>query len=196
MLQFILNGVNPPVVFELNSGVNRLGRNAGNDFVISDASVSSFHCEITVGDGVATLKDLNSTNGTFVDGQPVKTTVALSGGQHLAFGSAAFSVLLREVTVAIPELSKPEVPVQTQLQDGSQACLNHPGVPADYSCPKCTHYFCSTCVRALKRTGGAQLILCPKCSAACDRVAPAGKSKGKRSFLGVLAETLKLPFKQ
>ncbi len=71
---------------QLRPGLNRLGRGELNDFMISDGSVSTRHCEITVNDGSVILKDLGSTNGTFVNRAPVQE-VALESGQHVQFGS-------------------------------------------------------------------------------------------------------------
>ena len=56
----------------LKPGLNRLGRIADNDFQINDDSISSHHCQIELKDGVITVLDLNSTNGTFIDEQPIQ----------------------------------------------------------------------------------------------------------------------------
>ncbi len=42
-----------------------------NDLVIADPTVSRFHCEVRLGSGGASVRDLNSLNGTLVDGVPV-----------------------------------------------------------------------------------------------------------------------------
>ena len=75
MVVYLLKGVTMPLEFGLRTGLNTLGRNPTNDFCIHEASVSSFHAEITVQDdgAVVLVRDLQSTNGTFVDGQPVFT---------------------------------------------------------------------------------------------------------------------------
>jgi pSer/pThr/pTyr-binding forkhead associated (FHA) protein len=58
--------------FELKPGVCRIGRAAGNDIRIQDASMSGNHAEILVQGGVIMIKDLGSTNGIFINGSPVK----------------------------------------------------------------------------------------------------------------------------
>lgn len=70
----------------LKTGVNRIGRSDDNDFTIAHTSVSTYHCEITVSDAGVFLKDLGSTNGTFINRSPVKE-VWLQPGQHLQFGA-------------------------------------------------------------------------------------------------------------
>lgn len=45
-----------------------IGRGAANDIVINDPQASRAHCQIIYGEGVYTIVDLNSTNGTYVNG--------------------------------------------------------------------------------------------------------------------------------
>ena len=71
---------------QLKPGLNRIGRGDDNDFVINHQSVSTHHCEITVTDSTVTLRDLGSTNGTFVERVPV-TEIQLHTGHHVQFGS-------------------------------------------------------------------------------------------------------------
>jgi polyhydroxyalkanoate synthesis regulator phasin len=73
-------------VIELKPGLNRIGRSEANDFVINHASISTHHCEITVTDAGVTLKDLGSTNGSFVERVPV-TELQLHSGHHVQFGA-------------------------------------------------------------------------------------------------------------
>jgi len=70
---------------QLQPGANRIGRNEANDFIISHESVSGDHCEITLSDVGIFLKDLGSTNGTFVNRVPV-TETKLQPGQHVQLG--------------------------------------------------------------------------------------------------------------
>src|SRR5262249_32123206 len=67
-------------------GINSFGRNASNDFQIPDDSVSASHCQIELRDHSAILKDLGSTNGTFVDGT-LTTETELRPGQTIHLGS-------------------------------------------------------------------------------------------------------------
>lgn len=72
----------------LKPGVNRVGRSEDNDFTINHTSISTHHCELTVSDAGVMLKDLGSTNGTFVNGAPVRE-VWLQNGQHVQIGAIA-----------------------------------------------------------------------------------------------------------
>jgi predicted component of type VI protein secretion system len=61
----------PPVFHVLRDETITVGRLKSNTIVIEDNSVSLMHAKITRKDGQFYLKDLNSTNGTIVNGQPI-----------------------------------------------------------------------------------------------------------------------------
>lgn len=62
-----------------------IGRHHGCDVVVSDPSVSRLHARLVFRDGSWVLQDLESTNGTFVNGVPVGRC-ALRPGDRLALG--------------------------------------------------------------------------------------------------------------
>src|SRR6266581_5712263 len=87
MARFIVNPGTPDLwEIHLKDGINTLGRVAANDSVINDPSVSGRHCEVMVSADGVRLKDLGSTNGTFVNRVPVTETV-LQPGQRIQLGS-------------------------------------------------------------------------------------------------------------
>lgn len=64
---------------EVGSTLIRIGRAEDNDFVIIDPFVSAHHCELQINaDGRYTVKDLNSSNGVFVNGQRIYTQQVLA----------------------------------------------------------------------------------------------------------------------
>lgn len=67
-----------------------LGRQAGCDIVITDRYVSRRHAEVFVRDDQLFVRDLQSTHGTLVNGQPV-TECALRPGDELRLDKAVFS---------------------------------------------------------------------------------------------------------
>ena len=77
-----------PAAREINlqAGTNSLGRAPANSIQLNDPSVSGSHCQIVLENGNAILKDLGSTNGTFVNRAPVKEAV-LQPGQTIHLGS-------------------------------------------------------------------------------------------------------------
>ena len=201
MTQFVLKGITQPWVVELRSGSNRLGRDTTNDFPISDVSVSGFHCEIIVSQSSATVRDLGSTNGTFIDGEPIQERVIRSK-QTLRLGNAELRLEAEIPQVTIPTLSVPQAVIQTYLPDGTAACLNHPGRGATHQCTRCEHLFCGDCVRVLGLEGGQSMIFCPVCTAQCEpmtekAIESAQRQRGKKpSFFGRLTKTLSLAFKR
>jgi putative serine protease PepD len=81
----IANGSEAGRVLEV-SGELTIGREAGCDLVLSDSKVSRRHASIKVlPDGRATLYDLGSSNGTYVNGQRV-SSVLLTGNEQVQIG--------------------------------------------------------------------------------------------------------------
>jgi pSer/pThr/pTyr-binding forkhead associated (FHA) protein len=83
--------------FRLPPGTIRtLGRATGADFIVDAALVSRVHCRFTaMADGGLEVRDLESTNGTFVNGQ--RTEVArLASGDRVQIGRVEV-VALRDV---------------------------------------------------------------------------------------------------
>jgi pSer/pThr/pTyr-binding forkhead associated (FHA) protein len=66
--------------------VVNIGRADYNDFVLPDESVSTTHAKLQRREGVFVLVDLDSTNGTFVDGERVKGEAPLAPGATVRFG--------------------------------------------------------------------------------------------------------------
>ena len=70
----------------LPGGVRTVGRATGADFIVDAALVSRVHCRLTaLPDGQLEVRDLESTNGTFVNGQRIEAA-RLSDGVRLQVG--------------------------------------------------------------------------------------------------------------
>ena len=63
-----------------------IGRRDDNSLVLDDAYVSSAHAEIMFDQGAWWVVDLSSTNGTFVNGRPVRARIRLATGDVVQFG--------------------------------------------------------------------------------------------------------------
>jgi predicted component of type VI protein secretion system len=64
--------------------------------------ISKRHCALLQRDGRAFLRDFDSTNGTFLNEQPVKGEVELHDGDQLKVGPLAFAVKLEAAAPASP----------------------------------------------------------------------------------------------
>jgi hypothetical protein len=71
--------------YELTTPVTMLGRGTDCDLRLVDPGVSRHHAELRLEDGQVVLLDLGSTNGTFVNGQPVRR-VLLTDGTRVTLG--------------------------------------------------------------------------------------------------------------
>jgi pSer/pThr/pTyr-binding forkhead associated (FHA) protein len=68
------------VTFRLPSGsVKTLGRSTAAEFVLDAPLVSRLHCQLSATDEAIQVKDLDSTNGTFVNGKRITSTTILGG---------------------------------------------------------------------------------------------------------------------
>lgn len=65
--------------YQLTGSVTVLGRGSEADIVVDDPGVSRRHVEIRLDGGSAVLRDLGSTNGTFVDGDRASTAHLVDG---------------------------------------------------------------------------------------------------------------------
>ena len=74
------------LTFRLPPGsVKTVGRSTGAELIVDAALVSRLHCQLTATGESLHVKDLGSTNGTFVNGTRV-TTAELKDGDKLAVG--------------------------------------------------------------------------------------------------------------
>src|SRR5271156_453561 len=77
--------------FDLSVERTTVGRVEDNAFQIVDASVSSHHAEIILRGPDIVIKDLNSTNGSFIGSEKITETV-LKPGQILKLGQVELRI--------------------------------------------------------------------------------------------------------
>jgi len=185
------NNTGEAEALELNLGVNQFGRDPENHFPINHPTVSAHHAElILTADGVL-LRDVGSTNGTFINDTLV-TQAVLSPGQKLRFGDVEFQVDTTDAHIAIPEIERPIPAPPVVLPDGAMLCQRHLNAKVTHRCTHCHSILCDQCVTRLRRKGGKTLKLCKLCSNPVEMIV-AEKPK-KKGFLSKLTATIKLPF--
>jgi pSer/pThr/pTyr-binding forkhead associated (FHA) protein len=98
-----------PAVLELTVELNTIGRAPENSIQLNEPSVSRRHAELMLAGENCYLKDLDSTNGTLVNGQPV-ATVQLRSGDRIRFGKveACYECDLTGSTQPLPYLEEAE----------------------------------------------------------------------------------------
>ncbi|MGO8946177.1 MAG: protein kinase domain-containing protein [Ktedonobacterales bacterium] len=82
----IRNGPMTNHAFVLHQDITTLGRTAGNDVVIQDATVSRYHARLFFHSGQWCIEDLQSANGTYVNGKRVQRPIPLQHGDELRLG--------------------------------------------------------------------------------------------------------------
>jgi predicted component of type VI protein secretion system len=89
--------------YELKVEKTTIGRVDDNNFQIVEGSVSSHHCEILLRGKDVVVKDLGSTNGTFVNNERITTESVLKPGQILRLGQIEMRL---ETGEALPPTKK------------------------------------------------------------------------------------------
>src|SRR5262245_31063536 len=69
-----------------------IGRRAGMSLTLSCTSVSSRHAELIAGGESLWVRDLRSTNGTYVNGSPIQAATEVREGDYLQFAKVVFRV--------------------------------------------------------------------------------------------------------
>jgi pSer/pThr/pTyr-binding forkhead associated (FHA) protein len=86
-------GTEQPYVFRITPGhVKTMGRAPRADFVVDAALVSRLHCRLAAGAAEIEAVDLESTNGTYVNGQRVDRAT-LRDGDRLRVGAVELVVM-------------------------------------------------------------------------------------------------------
>ena len=83
----------------LTDGEHIAGRDAECSLVIDGTTVSRRHARITVAHGAATIEDLDSTNGTYVNATRISAPTPLVSGDEFALGSEVLRVRRRSSSV-------------------------------------------------------------------------------------------------
>ncbi|PYQ26518.1 MAG: hypothetical protein DMF56_24155 [Acidobacteria bacterium] len=88
--------------YPLYKGENSIGRAPDSRVVLTDGTISRRHAAITIhdGDDVCFLRDLDSKNGTYVDGQKIGSTPVLVRDRvQITFGAAVASIKIRRISI-------------------------------------------------------------------------------------------------
>ncbi|HEU5058540.1 MAG TPA: sigma 54-interacting transcriptional regulator [Kofleriaceae bacterium] len=139
----VLGGPDSGLTRDIEAPVIRIGARRGNDVQLSDSQVSGLHCEIRLDERGYRLRDLDSTNGTFVAGlrindvyvppgssitvgstklrfQPLGESVELALSSRTRFGGiVGKSVVMRELFARLEKLAASDATVLITGETGS-----------------------------------------------------------------------------
>jgi phage tail-like protein len=113
--QLAIEGPQGRQVFTLRLGKTTVGRQEGNDLQLDDQRVSRQHALIQCAESGCQITDLDSSNGTYVDGEKLIPNIAsaLIPGSAVKIGS--FTLKLRQVVVQEEKVVEP--PVEKPVDD-------------------------------------------------------------------------------
>lgn len=80
-LLVVKRGPNAGARFLLDNDVTRAGRHPESDIFLDDITVSRRHAEFVRGDGVYTVRDVGSLNGTYVNHERIEEARLASGDE-------------------------------------------------------------------------------------------------------------------
>ncbi|MCC6797410.1 MAG: sigma 54-interacting transcriptional regulator [Candidatus Hydrogenedentes bacterium] len=114
----ITRGTQLSRTWPLSAKVKVIGRSTGCNIRIVDATISRRHCEVWVEDGIAWVRDLESSNDTLLNGVPI-TKAKLSTGDEIQIGKYSLALIQLE-TAFTPKCDSLDdsTPATLALSDG------------------------------------------------------------------------------
>ena len=90
--------------FAISKGITVIGRREDCDLCIPLRPVSRRHCELRQKDGILAVRDLSSSNGTFVNGVLIEE-IQLNAGDFIQIGPLTFTLQIdgKPDDIAFPE---------------------------------------------------------------------------------------------
>jgi pSer/pThr/pTyr-binding forkhead associated (FHA) protein len=82
--------------FPILSSITVIGRREDCDLCIPLMVVSKRHCQLSIEQNELNIKDLGSSNGTFINGRKIEEAV-INPGDHIQIGPVSFAVQINGV---------------------------------------------------------------------------------------------------
>src|SRR5215472_1446577 len=108
-------------VLQLHAPEAVIGRSTGCTIRIPSSEVSRKHCRLRLEDGLVTIEDLASVNGTFLNGEAVTEAQTVRPGDRLEVGPVAFVVDYDLTPEALSRLSAEDAFEVVEPAEGSVA---------------------------------------------------------------------------
>ena len=121
---FVEKGSKSKREIRLKSEETIIGRRAGCDLRVPSASVSRRHCRLSYRDDCLVVEDLQSANGTYVNGIRITETQVVQPGDRLEVGPVTFLVKYKSAAADLPKENEDIVPEfdmdELELAEGEQ----------------------------------------------------------------------------
>src|SRR5215510_12203775 len=125
----VVTGADAGLIRDIEASVIRIGARRGNDVQLTDSKVSGLHCEIRLDDRGYRLRDLDSTNGTYVSQLRINV-VYIQPGAQIALGGTRLrfeplgsmigrSVKMRELFARLEKLARTDTTVLITGETGA-----------------------------------------------------------------------------
>jgi len=115
----VVRGRSANTTLKLSDGVTSVGRHDDCWIRIKSSQVSRRHCEIFESGGKLTIRDLGSSNGTYVNGKRVLGQQALTVGDEVTLGA----VTLRVAALGQAAAAGPAKPAASKAKAGDTAVV-------------------------------------------------------------------------
>ncbi len=134
----VRRGKSPQREYILSEQAVIIGREAINDIMLQELEISRRHASITFVGGRHTIEDLNSTNGTFVNGRRISTPVVLRDGDVIDLGDTVSLVYqgpaqIAEATLVDSDPGIVDQPTVQRKEEATEAQYAPPSEVPQYS---------------------------------------------------------------
>lgn len=126
----VLSGSQAGQIFMLKEGVNTFGRSNAVNIKLLSPSVSKEHLQIEVFDEKLILTDLNSRNGTFVNGVQVRST-RIKPGDRISINDLIFDVVPSATLARALHATRTNIPQASTYSYPTQGGAARQSLPSD-----------------------------------------------------------------
>jgi pSer/pThr/pTyr-binding forkhead associated (FHA) protein len=107
-----------------------IGRCSESDRALAMIFVSRYHCRFSLRDKDVVVEDLESSNGTFVNGKRISLPTTVGHGDEVSLGPLAFKVIMQGISHETAEQGK------VGLTNNDMTTMMVPGPPRGQQAPK------------------------------------------------------------
>lgn len=95
-LTLIRNTDEEPIPYRFTVPEIIIGRDPACDFVLEDSTVSAQHSRLSFRQGHWWVDDLRSTNGTYLNNEPISASLVITNGDEIRCGQVLLTIIVGE----------------------------------------------------------------------------------------------------